>query len=92
MKNAAFRRLIEEHNQQILEDDLGNRILIDDAGNPVLDKQGKPVIIPNELLDAVGASLGEPEAIDIDDSQAEQLNVLANMVKGLSEEDAKKQY
>lgn len=43
-------------------------------------------------MDACGASLGEAEAVDIDESQAEKLNVLANMVKGLSEEDAKKQY
>lgn len=71
---------------------MGNRILIDKDGNPVLDKYGKPVIIPKEMLDACGASLGKPEAVNIDKSQAEKLNVLANMVKGLSEEDAKKQY
>jgi hypothetical protein len=29
--------------------------------------------------------------VDIDETQAEQMNILANMVKGLSEEDAKKQ-
>lgn len=84
--------MIEEHNYQVLEDELGNRILIDSDGNPVLDKFGKPVTIPKDLLDAVGATLGEGEAVDIDESQAEQLNILANMVKGLSEEDAKKQY
>jgi hypothetical protein len=38
LKNAAFRRLIEEHDYQVLEDEFGNRILIDKDGNPVLDK------------------------------------------------------
>lgn len=43
-------------------------------------------------MDACGASLGTAEAVHIDESQAEKLNILANMVRGLSEEDAKKHY
>lgn len=49
-------------------------------------------MISNDLLEQVGATLGEGVKIDIDPSKLEELNTLANMIKGMTAEEAKAQY
>jgi len=72
----------------MLEDADGNRILIDADGNPLVDANGKPLKVTADMLSSLGITLGEPEKLDIDPSMIEKLNILANMIKGFSEEEA----
>jgi len=92
MRNAALRTLIELYGVQILEDGNGNKILIDANGEPLTDSKGRPIKINSEMLAALGATMGEPEKLQIDPSMTERLNVLANMIMGLTEEEAKAEF
>lgn len=49
-------------------------------------------MISNTLLEQVGATLGEAVKVEIDPNKLEELNVLANMIKGMTAEEAKAQY
>jgi len=65
---------------------------VDADGNPLLDANNRPIMISNELLEQVGATLGEGVKVAIDPNKLEELNVLANMIKGMTAEEAKAQY
>lgn len=92
LKQAALAMLARKHDIEIMEDAYGNRILVNSNGEPLLDSSGKPIQIKDDMLTSLGAQLGDPEELNIDPSMQEKLNILANMCKGLSEEDAKKEY
>jgi antitoxin component of MazEF toxin-antitoxin module len=92
VKQAALRQLVEKFEVEVLEDEFGNKILVDAEGNPLLDGNNRPIMISNELLEQVGATLGEKVKVEVDPSKLEELNVLANMIKGMTEDEAKAQY
>lgn len=64
---------------------------MDENGEPILDRNGRPVQIHEDQINSLGAKLSDPIPIDIDESFKEKLNVLANMIKGMTEEEAKVQ-
>jgi len=59
---------------------------------PYLDKDGKPIKVTQEQLDRLKIILGEPEELGIPPEYKEKLNIISNMVKGLSYEEAKAKY
>mmetsp|Transcript_42777 Transcript_42777/g.35946 ORF Transcript_42777/g.35946 Transcript_42777/m.35946 type:complete len:126 (+) Transcript_42777:1784-2161(+) len=91
-KQAALRQLVEKFEVEVLEDEFGNKILVDAEGNPLLDANNRPVMISNQLLEQVGATLGEGVVVVLDPSKIEELNILANMIKGMTQDEAKQQY
>lgn len=88
LRFAALRALVDIYGVELIEDELGNKILCDKDGNPLLTANGRPIKITDEFLKDLGAKLGQLVKIDMD---LDQLKILEKMVaKGLSEEEAKK--
>lgn len=90
-KQAILRQLVEKYEVEVLEDEFGNKILVDAEGNPLLDANNRPIMISNDLLTQIGATLGEGVKVEIDPNKLEELNVLANMIKGMTADEAKAQ-
>lgn len=83
MKQAAYRALFERFGVEILEDEDGNKILVGADGQPLLDKDGRPIMVLDEMLEDLGATLGQGVVMeDVD------LFVLSEMCKGKTREEA----
>lgn len=70
----------------------GNCILATHNGDPFLDSHHKPHSVLKEYLDSLGVDVGEPEKLEFTDDMVEKMNILANMVKGMTEAEAQEEF
>ena len=76
---------------EVLEDEFGNKILEYAEGNPLLNANNRFIMISNQLLEQVGATLGESVKMENNPSKRKEMNLLANMIKELSANELKAQ-
>lgn len=57
MKEAMLRNLLLLGENNIIEDEFGNQILVDENGQPLLDSDGKPIMISANMIKNAGINM-----------------------------------
>lgn len=67
MKEAMLRNLLLLGENNVIEDEFGNQILVDENGQPLLDADGKPIMLSAKMLDKAGINMYAERFLDDDD-------------------------